>query len=176
MGILAFSSHSQMHRDLTQASNRMSSNRNRSMRAFKTIRSPSLALHLPTPSLFVFVLIASFYTCGQAISWSSSAVASSPSGLGPFSVAFAFSPSFSSTRLASMPRQYRLRQAQQGRRHRSSALVQMRDGSMVRDFKVGDIVLVNPNTHLDGMDWGGLEGTVTTTWVKYVFGVWAGFP
>lgn len=51
------------------------------------------------------------------------------------------------------------------RRYRSGS-VTMRDGSMVRDFEVGDLVRVQPGTFLDGMDWGGLEGVVTTTWVK----------
>lgn len=37
---------------------------------------------------------------------------------------------------------------------------------MTRDFSVGDKVRVEPGVELDGMDWGGLEGTVTTTWVK----------
>jgi hypothetical protein len=37
---------------------------------------------------------------------------------------------------------------------------------MTRDFTVGDKVRVEPGVQLDGMDWGGLEGIVTTTWVK----------
>ena len=56
-------------------------------------------------------------------------------------------------------------QQAQGRQRRSASL-QMRDASMTRDFTVGDIVRVEPGVQLDGMDWGGLEGTVTTTWVK----------
>ncbi len=37
---------------------------------------------------------------------------------------------------------------------------------MIRDFAVGDRVRIVPNVVLDGMDWGGLVGVVTTTWEK----------
>lgn len=79
--------------------------------------------------------------------------------------AFAFASSASSSSFFPTRARHHPQQRAQGRQRRSASL-QMRDASMTRDFTVGDIVRIEPGVKLDGMDWGGLEGTVTTTWVK----------
>jgi hypothetical protein len=116
------------------------------------------------PLLLLLVLIS--LVASQAMS-SSSPFSSSRSPPRASISASAFASSASSSFFPTRARQHPQQQAQgRGRRRRSSASLQMRDASMTRDFSVGDIVRVEPGVQLDGMDWGGLEGTVTTTWVK----------
>jgi len=116
-------------------------------------------------SLLLLLVLLSLF-CNQAVmalSPSSPLSSSSSTPHASFS-AFAFVSSASSffpIRARQAPQQH----LAQGRQRRSASL-QMRDASMTRDFTVGDVVRIEKGVELDGMDWSGLVGTVTTTWVK----------